>query len=189
MLLDLNTLFCIGKYFYRVKTGEELVGKAWSSTTACGPAPVLALRDALRDGRSEDARWLTERLRWAHEPFLVGQDFMEFSKYNIPLEKIRVNEAGYIHAKAAVIDGIATVGSSNLDPFSLLLAREANVIVDSKRFVADLKTRIEQGIAQSAVRIRRYEFRRRGWLGRVIDKASYALLRIGVALTGKSGSF
>lgn len=77
--------------------GEELVGMAWSSTTACGPAPVLALRDALRAGRTDDARWLTERLRWAHEPFLVGQDFTEFSKYNIPLEKIRVNEAGYIH--------------------------------------------------------------------------------------------
>lgn len=76
--------------------GEELVGMAWSSTTACGPAPVLALRDALREGRIEDAKWLTERLRWAHEPFLVGQDFMEFSKYNVPLEKIRVNEAGYI---------------------------------------------------------------------------------------------
>jgi dihydrodipicolinate synthase/N-acetylneuraminate lyase len=76
--------------------GEELVGMAWSSTTACGPAPVLALRDALREGRIDDAKWLTERLRWAHEPFLVGQDFMEFSKYNIPLEKIRVNEAGYI---------------------------------------------------------------------------------------------
>ncbi|WP_298323281.1 dihydrodipicolinate synthase family protein [Haloactinopolyspora sp.] len=77
--------------------GEELVGMAWSSTTACGPAPVLALRDALRDGRMDDATWLTERLRWAHEPFLVGQDFMEFAKYNVPLEKIRVNEAGYIH--------------------------------------------------------------------------------------------
>lgn len=77
--------------------GEELVGMAWSSTTACGPAPVLALRDALRENRTDDARWLTERLRWAHEPFLVGQDFMEFAKFNIPLEKIRVNEAGYIH--------------------------------------------------------------------------------------------
>ena len=77
--------------------GEELVGMAWSSTTACGPAPVLALRDALREGRTDDARWLTERLRWAHEPFLVGQDFQEFSKYNIPLEKIRVNAAGYIN--------------------------------------------------------------------------------------------
>jgi len=98
-------------------------------------------------------------------------------------------EAGFIHAKAAVIDGIATVGSSNLDPFSLLLAREANVIVDSKRFVADLKARVEQGIAQNAVRIRRYEFGRRSWLRRVIDRVSYALLRIGVALTGKSGLF
>lgn len=76
--------------------GEELVGMCWSSTTACGPAPVLALRDALRAGRMDDARWLTERLRWAHEPFLVGQDFNEFSKYNVPLEKIRVNEAGYL---------------------------------------------------------------------------------------------
>lgn len=77
--------------------GEDLVGMAWSSTTACGPAPVLALRDALRENRTDDARWLTERLRWAHEPFLVGQDFTEFAKYNIPLEKIRVNEAGYLH--------------------------------------------------------------------------------------------
>lgn len=77
--------------------GEELVGMAWSSTTAMGPGPVLALRDALREGRTEDARWLTERLRWAHEPFLVGQDFMEFAKYNVSLEKIRVNAAGYMN--------------------------------------------------------------------------------------------
>ncbi|KAA0099714.1 aldolase [Mycolicibacterium sp. P1-18] len=77
--------------------GEELVGMAWSSTTAMGPGPVLELRDALQQGRFDDARWLTERLRWAHEPFLVGQDFMEFAKYNIPLEKIRVNDAGYIN--------------------------------------------------------------------------------------------
>ncbi|GAB3580868.1 hypothetical protein GCM10027445_51840 [Amycolatopsis endophytica] len=76
--------------------GEELVGMAWSSTTAMGPGPVLELRDALRQGRFDDARWLTERLRWAHEPFLVGQDFTEFAKYNVPLEKIRVNGAGYL---------------------------------------------------------------------------------------------
>lgn len=76
--------------------GEALVGMAWSSTTAMGPGPVLALRDALQEGRTDDARWLTERLRWAHEPFLVGQDFTEFAKYNVPLEKIRVNAAGYI---------------------------------------------------------------------------------------------
>ncbi|MFN3565036.1 MAG: cardiolipin synthase ClsB, partial [Burkholderiaceae bacterium] len=36
----------------------------------------------------------------------------------------------YLHAKVAVIDGFwSTVGSSNIDPYSLLLAREANVVV------------------------------------------------------------
>ena len=39
----------------------------------------------------------------------------------------------FLHAKVAVFDaadgGVATVGSSNLDPLSLLLAREANVFV------------------------------------------------------------
>ena len=36
---------------------------------------------------------------------------------------------GYMHSKVAVIDNEwATVGSSNIDPFSLLLAREANVV-------------------------------------------------------------
>ena len=39
----------------------------------------------------------------------------------------------FLHAKVAVIDGHwATVGSSNIDPFSLLLSREANVVVTTK---------------------------------------------------------
>ena len=43
----------------------------------------------------------------------------------------------FLHAKVAVIDGRwSTVGSSNIDPFSLLLAREANVIVADARFGA-----------------------------------------------------
>ena len=41
----------------------------------------------------------------------------------------------FLHAKVAVIDGrwASTVGSSNLDPLSLLLAREANVFVRRRR--------------------------------------------------------
>ena len=43
----------------------------------------------------------------------------------------------FLHAKVAVIDGHwATVGSSNIDPFSLLLSREANVVVDDEEFGA-----------------------------------------------------
>ena len=41
----------------------------------------------------------------------------------------------FLHAKVAVIDGHwATVGSSNIDPFSLMLAREANIVVEDRRF-------------------------------------------------------
>jgi cardiolipin synthase len=54
----------------------------------------------------------------------------------------------FLHAKVAVIDGHwATVGSSNLDPLSLLLAREANVVVDDARFAARLRNRLVEAMA------------------------------------------
>ena len=51
--------------------------------------------------------------------------------------KIEIYEyqASYLHAKVAVVDGEwATVGSSNIDPFSLLLAREANLAIHDPGF-------------------------------------------------------
>src|SRR3546814_7457934 len=51
------------------------------------------------------------------------------------LDGIEIYEymASYLHAKVAVVDRCAMVGSSNLDPFSLLLAREANVRSEERR--------------------------------------------------------
>ena len=47
--------------------------------------------------------------------------------------------ASFLHAKVAVVDAHwATVGSSNLDPLSLLLAREANVVVRDRDFAQRL---------------------------------------------------
>ena len=41
----------------------------------------------------------------------------------------------FLHAKVAVVDDHwATVGSSNIDPYSLLMAREANVVVRDPDF-------------------------------------------------------
>jgi cardiolipin synthase len=94
-----------------------------------------------------------------------------------------------LHAKVAAIDDLCTVGSSNLDPFSLLLAREANVIVNDAGFTQELRARIEHAIETGGQAVRQQEYRRRGWLRRCVDTVSYALLRIGVALTGSSGSY
>lgn len=70
----------------------------WSSSALCGPEPVLHLRAALGRGDVDEARWVTDRVEWTYEPFLARRNFPEFSKYNIPLEKIRFDEAGFITA-------------------------------------------------------------------------------------------
>jgi cardiolipin synthase A/B len=57
----------------------------------------------------------------------------------------------YLHAKVAVVDDDwATVGSSNIDPLSLLLNLEANVVVRDATFARELDLRFEQAIAVSA---------------------------------------
>jgi phosphatidylserine/phosphatidylglycerophosphate/cardiolipin synthase-like enzyme len=59
-----------------------------------------------------------------------------------------------MHAKVAVIDvHWSTVGSSNLDPFSLLLSLEANVVVDDETFAKTLNDSLLQAIQSGAQRI------------------------------------
>ncbi len=56
----------------------------------------------------------------------------------------------FLHAKVAVVDDDwATVGSSNIDPLSLLLNLEANVIIRDQPFAADLALRIEAALQVS----------------------------------------
>ena len=56
----------------------------------------------------------------------------------------------FLHAKVALVDDDwATVGSSNIDPLSLLLNLEANVVVRDAAFTAALSAAFEQAIAVS----------------------------------------
>jgi cardiolipin synthase A/B len=56
----------------------------------------------------------------------------------------------FLHAKVALVDGEwATVGSSNIDPLSLLLNLEANVIVQDPDFTRELSRRFDAAIAAS----------------------------------------
>ena len=90
-----------------------------------------------------------------------------------------------LHAKVAVIDNHwATVGSSNLDPFSLLLALEANVVVDDQDFAAALKDSLEQAIAMGARRLSEHHWRSQPMMLRLMSWLSYGLTRF---LTGIAG--
>ncbi len=56
----------------------------------------------------------------------------------------------FLHAKVAVVDDSwATVGSSNIDPLSLLLNLEANVVVRDADFCAALTERFDEACAAS----------------------------------------
>ncbi|NYT82104.1 cardiolipin synthase ClsB [Alcaligenaceae bacterium] len=97
--------------------------------------------------------------------------------------------ASYLHAKVAVMDNCAMVGSSNLDPFSLLLAREGNVYVQDPSFAEELTEALEMEMRQNSRQVHEEDLQRRGRLGRWVDAFSYFMLRVGVAITGKSSEY
>ena len=92
----------------------------------------------------------------------------------------------FLHAKVAVIDGEwSTVGSSNLDPLSLLLAREANVMVQDQAFAQDLRGRLVHAMAHAGKRMDADAYARRPLRKRIGEWAAFVLMRIALALQGK----
>lgn len=85
----------------------------------------------------------------------------------------------YLHAKVAVIDeNWATVGSSNIDPYSLLLAREANVAVYDAAFARDLRRELESAIENESTVVDADACARRSWLRRTMSWVAYQLVRM-----------
>jgi cardiolipin synthase len=71
----------------------------------------------------------------------------------------------FLHAKVAIVDDDwATVGSSNIDPLSLLLNLEANLVVRDVAFCAALAGEIEAAI-QASKEVRVDDLITRGWRG------------------------
>jgi cardiolipin synthase len=90
----------------------------------------------------------------------------------------------FLHAKVAVIDDWATVGSSNIDPFSLLLAREANVVVVDAGFAATLRERLLASMAEGGRAVLPEEHARRPWTRRLAGWFATLMLRLGVMASG-----
>ncbi len=88
----------------------------------------------------------------------------------------------FLHAKVAVIDGDwGTVGSSNIDPLSLLLAREANVVVEDRGFAGELRASLAQAMAEGATQLKRERWAAQPLPFRVATWMSYGVTRF---LTG-----
>lgn len=150
--------------------------------------PGLRFRHALLEAAARGVRvciLLQGRVEYALQHYATQ------ALYGALLEGgIRIFEyhRSYHHAKVAVVDGgWATVGSSNIDPFSLLLAREANVAVNDPGFAAELRGSLEAAMRDGAHELRREDWLRKSWLHRLTSWMAYGLVRLIIGVAGYGG--
>jgi trans-o-hydroxybenzylidenepyruvate hydratase-aldolase len=89
-------------YYPAARIVPDDVTAFWSSGALCGPAASLRLRDevvkAKKTGDWSQAKIVADKIAEAEIGLFPKGDFAEFSKYNIGLEKARMNEAGWLKA-------------------------------------------------------------------------------------------
>ncbi|MDP1765730.1 MAG: cardiolipin synthase ClsB [Methylotenera sp.] len=116
--------------------------------------------------------------------FATHAFYSEFLKNGIEIYEYRKS---FMHSKVAVIDSYwATVGSSNIDPFSLLLAREANVIVEDSRFSNELQLDIESSIQEGAYRVDAKNWAQGNIIKRIASWVAYGFVRLLLGVIGQS---
>jgi len=148
--------------------------------------PGQTFRRALRDAARRGVRvrlLLQGKVDYVLAGMAARALYVELLGYGVQI--FEYTEA-WLHAKTCVVDGRwATVGSSNIDPLSLLLNLEANVIVIDAPFARSLETEFEIAIA-GARRVERGGGQGwRGVLGRaVVAWVAYVYLRVAGA-TGR----
>jgi len=151
--------------------------------------PGRRLRKALRlaTGRGVRVRLLLQ----GRSEYAMQYRACRYMYNDLLAEGLEIHEymASYLHAKVAVIDECAMVGSSNLDPFSLLLAREANVFIDDAGFSHVLKQALEDEMSSNSRVVTVEHLKKRNLFQRALDGCSYLMLRAGIALTGKAAQY
>lgn len=94
-------------------------------------------------------------------------------------------QSSYMHSKVAVIDAHwLTIGSSNIDPLSLMLAREANVFVWDETLAGQLKSDLLTSISQDAKKISLETWQQTGICQRFFSWCIYGFLRMLLGLIG-----
>ena len=126
----------------------------------------------LLQGRVE-YRWLHHATRALYGALLAnGVQIIEYHK-------------SFMHAKVAVIDDAwATVGSSNIDPFSFMLSREANVFVRDAAFCAQLRHSLRIAIQDGAAPVHLNEWKKRPMSERFLAWLAFGLGRFALGILG-----
>jgi cardiolipin synthase len=172
------------EYFYRYAIGqareEILIANAYF-------VPGVALQRALLKAAERGVK-VTLLLQGRYEYFM--QHHTSRAMYGVMLAagiEIIEYEPSFLHAKVAVFDGprgaIATVGSSNLDPISLLLAREANVVVRDEAFAEELRGHLLDAVRATGARIDSSAHMKRPFTVRTLAWLAYGMMRVALFAT------
>jgi trans-o-hydroxybenzylidenepyruvate hydratase-aldolase len=89
-------------YYAAARIDPDLCTAFWTSGAACGPEPALRLRDdvaaAKASGDWRAAKAVADQIGAALSTLFPNGSFAEFSKYNVGLEKARIDAAGFAQA-------------------------------------------------------------------------------------------
>lgn len=150
--------------------------------------PGIAFRHALIDAAERGVR-VVLLLQGRVEIFL--EHFASRALYGHFLDAgIEIYEYSktFLHAKVAVIDGHwATVGSSNIDPFSLLLSLEANLVIDDEAFATNLSQSLKRTIETDGQQILTASWKQQPVSLRFLSWLCYGFLRLMQSISGYAG--
>jgi cardiolipin synthase len=140
--------------------------------------PGRRFRRALFEARARGARvvlLLQGRVEYALLHYATRALYDALLRAGIEIHEYHLS---FLHAKVAVFDRASvSVGSSNIDPFSLLLAREANLFVDDPAFASELRASLMEALRAGSRPLPMTEWRDISWHQRVLIWASSGLAR------------
>jgi dihydrodipicolinate synthase/N-acetylneuraminate lyase len=86
-----------GGTYALAEASRETTTACWSATM--GPHPGTALMNAIAAGDMAKAKEISDEIHWAGEPIRqYVSSFEIFAQFNIQLEKVRMDAAGYVKA-------------------------------------------------------------------------------------------
>jgi cardiolipin synthase A/B len=141
--------------------------------------PGLRFRHALRDAAD---RGVTVKLLLQQRTEYLFLDFATRALFTSLLSQgIHIYEyhKSHMHSKVAVIDQrYSIVGSSNIDPFSLFLSLEANLIIDDQSFAEQLSQHLSQTIDTGAALITKDEWQKHYYFKRLMSWFVYGFVKV-----------
>ena len=148
--------------------------------------PGRRFRHALTEARKRGVRirlLLQGKIEYALVSYASRALYGSFLDAGIEIHEY---QRSILHAKVAVFDErFACVGSSNIDPLSLLFAREANVFVDDAAFAQQLCRSLEEAMHTGGQQLAPRQWREQSLLTRLRIWLGYGLARLAISLVGR----